>query len=79
MFVKEEHNLPVHPRSKFGFRSIGCATCTAVVGPAEEDDRAGRWAGIGKQECGLHTEMFNQKNFTEARPNSPWMFHRFRT
>jgi len=64
----KEHSLPVHPLSKVGFRSIGCAPCTAIVSPAELDDRAGRWAGKGKQECGLHTEMFKQKDYTEAKP-----------
>ena len=60
-----EHNLPVHPLSKVGFRSIGCAPCTAIVSPAEQDDRAGRWAGSGKSECGLHTDMFRKKHVAD--------------
>ncbi|GAB4418809.1 MAG: phosphoadenylyl-sulfate reductase [Anaerolineales bacterium] len=63
----EEHSLPVHPLSKVGFRSIGCAPCTEIVSQAEQDDRAGRWAGKGKLECGLHTEMFDQKDIRAAR------------
>jgi phosphoadenosine phosphosulfate reductase len=31
----------------------GCAPCTRRVG-ADEDARAGRWAGRSKTECGLH-------------------------
>ncbi len=61
----EKHGLPVHPLSKVGFRSIGCAPCTTVVSPAEQDDRAGRWEGLSKTECGLHTEMFRKKDVAE--------------
>ena len=61
----EKHDLPVHPLSKVGFRSIGCAPCTAIVSPVEQDDRAGRWEGRNKTECGLHTEMFRKKDVTE--------------
>jgi phosphoadenosine phosphosulfate reductase len=36
-----------------GYTSIGCAPCTqASFG--HDDPRAGRWAGTGKAECGLH-------------------------
>jgi len=65
----QEHDLPVHPLSKVGFRSIGCAPCTAIVSPAEKDDRAGRWAGRGKLECGLHTDMFSHKDISEVKPD----------
>ena len=60
----KEHNLPVHMLSKVGFPSIGCAPCTAVVSPGD-DERAGRWVGRGKTECGLHTEMFHKKAVAE--------------
>jgi phosphoadenosine phosphosulfate reductase len=65
----EEHDLPVHPLSKVGFRSIGCAPCTEIVSPAEQDDRAGRWVGRGKTECGLHTDMFQKKDISELGRN----------
>ena len=48
-----EHDLPRHPLWDRGFRSIGCAPCTRAVAPGE-DARAGRWAGLGKSECGIH-------------------------
>jgi phosphoadenosine phosphosulfate reductase len=54
-------NLPAHPLLYKGYRSIGCKPCTRPV-QAGEDERAGRWAGKSKTECGLHTEMFNQEN-----------------
>jgi phosphoadenosine phosphosulfate reductase len=47
-------DLPVHPLFSQGYQSIGCAPCTRAIG-AGEDERAGRWAGQGKIECGLHT------------------------
>ena len=63
-----EHDLPVHLLSKVGFRSIGCAPCTEIISPAEQNDRAGRWARHGKLECRLHTEMFSQKDVSEVKP-----------
>lgn len=45
--------LPVHPLTREGYPSIGCATCTRAVA-AGEDPRSGRWSGTGKTECGIH-------------------------
>lgn len=56
----EENNLPSHPLLEKGYRSIGCAPCTIPIG-LNEDERSGRWSGRGKTDCGLHTEMFAQK------------------
>ena len=71
------HDLPSHPLLEKGFRSIGCAPCTQAV-DRSEDDRAGRWAGRGKTECGLHTEMFRQKDYHaikhDFRLNPPGTF-----
>ncbi|MDR2116110.1 MAG: phosphoadenylyl-sulfate reductase [Planctomycetaceae bacterium] len=36
-----------------GYKSIGCAPCTRPTLPGE-NERAGRWAGQLKTECGLH-------------------------
>lgn len=49
----EAHDLIIHPLTKQGYPSIGCATCTLPVAPGE-DPRSGRWAGSTKTECGLH-------------------------
>jgi phosphoadenosine phosphosulfate reductase len=46
--------LPPHPLEADGFRSIGCMPCTDRVVPAE-DPRAGRWRGLAKTECGIHS------------------------
>jgi phosphoadenosine phosphosulfate reductase len=48
-----EHDLPVHALHAQGYPSIGCVPCTRAVVPGE-DERAGRWAGTTKTECGLH-------------------------
>ncbi len=49
----EHHAIPFHPLHAQGYPSIGCVPCTRAVRPGE-DERAGRWAGSGKTECGLH-------------------------
>jgi phosphoadenosine phosphosulfate reductase len=47
-------DLPRHPLVAKNYFSIGCIPCTSPVRPGE-DQRAGRWRGSGKVECGLHT------------------------
>jgi phosphoadenosine phosphosulfate reductase len=49
----DEYQVPVNPLVELGYASIGCAPCTRPVAPGE-DPRAGRWAGRGKTECGIH-------------------------
>lgn len=49
--------LPRHPLVAQGYRSIGCWPCTRPTAP-NEPARAGRWAGSGKSECGIHTLNF---------------------
>ncbi len=48
-----EVGLPRHPLVAKGYPSIGCLPCTSPVKPGE-DERAGRWRGRGKIECGIH-------------------------
>ena len=47
-------DLPAHPLVALGFPSIGCLPCTSRVRPGEPA-RAGRWRGLDKTECGIHT------------------------
>ena len=47
------HALPAHPLVAQGYPSIGCWPCTSPAASGE-DMRAGRWAGQGKTECGIH-------------------------
>jgi phosphoadenosine phosphosulfate reductase len=51
-YVRRE-GVPYNPLHDRGYPSIGCAPCTSPVGDGE-DERAGRWRGIDKTECGLH-------------------------
>lgn len=48
-----EHGVLTNPLLMDGYPSIGCEPCTRRVRPGE-DARAGRWAGLGKTECGIH-------------------------
>lgn len=52
-FYRQTYHLPSHPLVEQGYRSIGCMPCTRPVGD-DEDQRAGRWSGSGKTECGIH-------------------------
>ena len=49
-----EHGVLTNPLLTDGYASVGCAPCTRRV-LAGEDARSGRWAGLGKTECGIHT------------------------
>jgi phosphoadenosine phosphosulfate reductase len=49
-----DHDIPYNPLHDQGYTSIGCWPCTRAV-VFGEDERAGRWSGTGKVECGLHT------------------------
>lgn len=51
--VKED--IPYNPMHDQGFPSIGCWPCTQAVAAGEGDERAGRWSGTAKTECGLHS------------------------
>jgi phosphoadenosine phosphosulfate reductase len=49
----KENDLPHNPLYDLGYASIGCAPCTRIRLPGEPE-RAGRWAGLSKWECGIH-------------------------
>jgi len=49
-----ENNVLINPLFFDDYTSIGCEPCTRRALPGE-DPRAGRWAGLSKTECGLHT------------------------
>jgi phosphoadenosine phosphosulfate reductase len=48
-----KHDVPYNPLHDRGYASIGCWPCTRAIGEGE-DERAGRWSGTLKKECGLH-------------------------
>ena len=49
-----QNGIPYNPLHDQGYRSIGCKPCTR---PSDggESERAGRWTGFEKTECGIHT------------------------
>jgi phosphoadenosine phosphosulfate reductase len=49
-----KHDIPYNPLHDQGYPSIGCLPCTRSI-LFGEDERAGRWSGFAKTECGLHT------------------------
>ena len=54
------HQLHYNPLHDQGYPSVGCTPdcCTQPVKDGD-DERAGRWAGTEKKECGLHTFAAN--------------------
>jgi phosphoadenosine phosphosulfate reductase len=57
LIVDEE--IPYNPLHDQGYPSIGCQPCTRAV-LVGDDERAGRWSGLAKTECGLHSIEFEQ-------------------
>ena len=53
----KQHDLPYHPLREKNYVSIGCnpESCTMPVQIGDDGERAGRWAGTGKLECGINT------------------------
>ncbi len=49
-----KHGIPYNPLHDRGYRSIGCFPCTRPTAEGG-DERAGRWTGFDKSECGIHT------------------------
>lgn len=49
-----DEDVPYNPLHDQGFPSIGCWPCTRAIADGE-DERAGRWSGQAKTECGLHS------------------------
>ena len=54
------NDIPYNPLHDAGYRSIGCMPCTRPTRP-DDEERAGRWAGSDKLECGLHLETVDKE------------------
>jgi phosphoadenosine phosphosulfate reductase len=65
-----DHDIPYNPLHDQGYTSIGCWPCTRAV-MLGEDERAGRWSGFAKTECGLHTLDAPSGETDDATPRSP--------
>ena len=57
-----EHRIPYNPLVDQGYGSIGCQPCTRRTTNGE-NERAGRWTGFNKVECGIHTFMPKKVDF----------------
>jgi len=57
-----EHKIPYNPLHDRGYGSIGCQPCTRITSNGE-NERAGRWTGFNKVECGIHTFMPKKVDF----------------
>lgn len=53
--IKRE-GIPYNALHDRGYRSIGCWPCTRLT-TSSDNERAGRWEGFDKTECGIHTFM----------------------
>ena len=47
------HALPYNALFDQNYPTVGCTHCTRAILPGE-DQRAGRWSGTAKVECGIH-------------------------
>ncbi|KAK4164175.1 Phosphoadenosine phosphosulfate reductase family-domain-containing protein [Cladorrhinum sp. PSN259] len=52
----DEHNVPYNALLDRGYKSVGDWHSTVPVGEGE-DERAGRWKGQEKTECGIHNKQ----------------------
>ena len=59
------HDVPYNSLHDRGYPSIGCLPCTSAVA-AGENDRAGRWRGVSRTECGLHAPMVAAPDETDT-------------
>jgi phosphoadenosine phosphosulfate reductase len=55
-----DNGVPYNPLLDEGYRSVGCTPCTVPSGDLGAE-RAGRWVGHSKTECGLHNRPVHIK------------------
>ncbi|KDR84157.1 hypothetical protein GALMADRAFT_111382 [Galerina marginata CBS 339.88] len=65
----KENDVPRNKLLDQGYRSVGDWHSTRKVAEGE-DERAGRWAGKEKTECGLHEDYFKMKAQAKAEAQS---------
>ncbi|KAI1823750.1 Phosphoadenosine phosphosulfate reductase family-domain-containing protein [Xylaria intraflava] len=62
----DEHDVPYNALLDRGYKSVGDWHSTSPVG-AGEDERAGRWKGQAKTECGIHNKKSRYAQFLQAQ------------
>lgn len=62
----KEHNVPTNVLLSRGYRSVGDWHSTQPVAEGE-DERAGRWRGRGKSECGIHNKKSRYAMFLQEQ------------
>ncbi|KAI1851899.1 hypothetical protein JX266_002752 [Neoarthrinium moseri] len=62
----DEHNVPYNILLDQGYKSVGDWHSTSPVGEGE-DERAGRWKGQAKTECGIHNKKSRYAMFLEEQ------------
>jgi phosphoadenosine phosphosulfate reductase len=60
-YIRDRH-IPYNPLHDRGYGSLGCAPCTRQTANGE-NERAGRWTGFNKVECGIHTFLPKKVDF----------------
>ncbi|VUC30360.1 unnamed protein product [Clonostachys rosea] len=60
----KEHNVPYNSLLDQGYKSVGDWHSTSPVKEGE-DERAGRWKGQNKSECGIHNKKSRYAQFLE--------------
>jgi phosphoadenosine phosphosulfate reductase len=58
----KDHKIPYNPLHDQGYHSIGCWPCTRKTSNGD-GERAGRWIGFNKVECGIHTFLPKKADF----------------
>lgn len=68
--IFEGAKLPRHPLEVVGFTSVGCVPCTSrsSMGAPLRD---GRWSGLAKTECGIHTGLLTASSATSGAAMLP--------
>lgn len=61
----KEHNVPYNALLDRGYKSVGDWHSTVPVGEGE-DERAGRWKGQDKTECGIHNKQSRYAQWLEV-------------
>lgn len=63
----DENHVPRNKLLDQGYRSIGDWHSTAKSGDGDAGERAGRWKGKQKTECGLHRDYFVMKKLMKEK------------